>query len=204
LSKGIGRGVLCLVEVLKTKGFAMGREIRKVPANWDHPKTERPNGRIGLQPMYDCRFENAAAEWKADLAKWEAGERPSYYTIDDDNPNPEYWEYSGDPPDRKYYRTWKDEDATWFQVWETVSEGTPVTPPFATKDELIEYLVANGDFWDQSRRKDRASGRQMFGMNCDPWKRSAAVAFVNGPGWAPSMVMDANGLRSGVESLGDK
>ena len=179
----------------------MGRELRMVPANWDHPKTERPNGELRFQPMHDSRFEDAAAEWKAELQKWDAGERPSYYTIDEDNPNPEYWEYNGNPPDRKYFRPWKDEEATWFQVWETVSEGTPVSPPFATREELIDYLVANGDFWDQSRR---ASGRQMYGMSCDPWSREQAEAFVNGPGWAPSFVADAGGFRSGVEALADQ
>lgn len=72
------------------------------------------------------------------------------------------------PPEREYYRSWKDEDATWFQVWETVSEGTPVTPPFATKEELIDYLVANGDFWDQKRRQEQNQGRYIS-MNCEPW-----------------------------------
>jgi hypothetical protein len=181
----------------------MGRELRMVPANWDHPKTEQRNGQIGFQPMYDQSFQCAAAEWKENLAKWEAGERPSYYIVDEENPEPEYWEYAGDPPDRAYFRPWKDEEAVWFQVWETVSEGTPVTPPFETKEELIDYLVANGDFWDQSRREDRARGRHV-GMNCDPWSRKQAEAFVNGPGWAPSMVVDAGGLRSGVEALGQK
>lgn len=182
----------------------MGRELRMVPPNWSHPEVERHNGQIGFQPMFDSRFEDAAKEWKEDLAKWEAGERPSYYTVDPENPNPEFWEYNGEPPERRFYRPWKDDEATWFQVWETVSEGTPVTPPFETKEELIEYLVANGDFWDQSRRKERASGRNMFGINCDPWSRKSAEAFVNGPGWAPSMVADASGVRSGVEAMAEE
>jgi hypothetical protein len=33
------------------------------------------------------------------------------------------------PPDHP-----KGKEATWFQAWETVTEGTPVTPPFATTD----------------------------------------------------------------------
>jgi hypothetical protein len=158
---------------------------------------------MGFQPMHSGSFEEAAAEWKAEFTKWEAGERPDYYTKDENEPEPEYWEYNGDPPDRAYYQPWKDEDATWFQVWETVSEGTPVTPPFETKGELIDYLVANGDFWDQDRRRQRAAGRDIC-MNCDPWTRQQAEAFVNGPGWAPSMVLDANGFQSGVEALGKK
>lgn len=52
---------------------------------------------------------------------------------------------SGGPPQRACYCPWKPEDATWLQVWETVSEGTPVTPPFATRQELVDYLVQHGD-----------------------------------------------------------
>ena len=31
-----------------------------------------------------------------------------------------------------------------WQVWETVSGGSPVTPVFASAEELIDYLVENG------------------------------------------------------------
>ena len=174
-----------------------------VPPNWDHPQVIRRNGQLGYQPMYDRSFEDAAREWKEEFAKWQAGERPSYYTLDEGDPVPEFWEWHGMPPEREYYQTWDDKDATWYQVWETVSEGTPVSPPFATNGELIEYLVANGDYWDQKRREEKRQGRPV-GMNCDPWSRKAAEAFVNGPGWAPSAIMDSNGIRSGVEALADQ
>jgi len=151
----------------------MGREIRRVPANWDHPKQEgHYDGR--LQPMFDETFEKAAADWKAEFAKWEAGERPDYCS--DESKGLEYWEWNGSPPDRAYYRPWKDEDAVWFQVWETVSEGTPVTPPFATESELVDYLATKGDFWDQYRGDG-------------PWEREAAAKFV-GTGWAPSLMVE--------------
>jgi hypothetical protein len=180
----------------------MGREIRMVPPNYEHPEVIRRNAQMGFQPMFDSTFEDAAEDWKAEFAKWQAGERPSYYSEEEGEPKPEFWEYHGMPPDREYYRPWKNEEATWYQVWETVSEGTPVTPPFATKEELIDYLVANGDFWDQKRRQEQKQGRHIS-MNCEPWSRKAAEAFVNGPGWAPSAIMDASGLRSGVEALAD-
>lgn len=99
----------------------MGREVRMVPPNWEHPK-------------------NA------------------------------YGNYIGKSAPRK-----PKKNATWFQVYETVSEGTPVTPPFATKDELVDYLSTRGDFWDQ----DRGDG---------PWKRERAEAFVRS-GFAPSLVV---------------
>ena len=174
----------------------MGREIRMVPPNWDHPKVIRSNGEEGYQPMFDRRFEDESEEWKNGLYEWEYGVRPEYFTEDEDA-DIEYWEHDGGPPDRAYYRPWKDEDATWYQVWETVSEGTPVSPPFATQEELVDYLVENGDFWDQSRRKKGCTT-----MNCDPWKREHAERFVK-VGSAPSMVHDSKGLRSGVEALAD-
>lgn len=144
----------------------MGRKVRMVPVNWEHPRNSYGN----FQPMFDQTFADAAREWKDGFAAWENGDRPSH--CEDVS---EYWEYHGTPPDREYYRPWSDEDAVWFQVWETVSEGTPVTPPFASREELINYLATQGDFWDQ-RRGDGA------------WNYESAKAFVNA-GWAPSVIM---------------
>lgn len=157
----------------------MGREIRRVPPNWQHPKQE--NGRDQYQPLFNRHFSTAVKEWKDGFAKWEAGERPDYCSSE--NKNIEFWEWDGEPPDREYYRPYRDEEATWFQVYETVSEGTPVTPPFATAEELVEYLSKNGDFWDQARARE---GR----IPSAPWGDEAARKFV-GCGWAPSMLVTA-------------
>jgi hypothetical protein len=158
----------------------MGREIRKVPPNWKHPEVEH-NGRMRDQPMHDQRYEDAEREWLESCRKWYAGEDPDREEYKKaDGSYSSYWEWDGGPPDREYYRPWKNEEATWFQVWETVSEGTPVTPPFATREELVSYLVANGDFWDQRRRAERPSE-----PGNGPWSPAQAEAFVNS-GWAPS------------------
>jgi hypothetical protein len=55
------------------------------------------------------------------------------------------------PPDHP-----QDKEATWFQAWETVTEGTPVTPPFATTDELVDYLAT--PVGSQERRGVRQGG----------------------------------------------
>lgn len=168
----------------------MGREIRRVPANWSHPKGERRNGQIDYLPMRDQDAESAWAEWQAEYAKWLAGEHDriiAEYGADDypkAEPYRAFCAWNGQPPDPAYYRPkWEEGSATWYQVYQTVSEGTPVTPPFATKEELVEYLVANGDFWDQRRRKDGVTH-----MPCEPWGRKAAESFV-GAGFAPSMMV---------------
>ena len=105
-------------------------------------------------------------------------------------------DYHGRGPRSDEYVDFEGREPTWWQVYETVSEGTPVTPPFATREELVEYLVENGDFWDQ---KNRAEGGSL--MPCDPWSRRNAEAFVMGSGWAPTMIADGGKIMSGVDAL---
>lgn len=96
--------------------------------------------------------------------------------------HPFFWQYEGDPPDPKYYRPkWTDEERTHYQVYETVSEGTPMSPVFATKEELIEWLVNDGG-------------------DDGPHSRQAAERFVEGA-WAPSMIIGPGGMKSGINAL---
>lgn len=80
------------------------------------------------------------------------------------------------------YETWQETpppEGEGWQCWETVSEGSPVTPVFATADELVWHLVIH-----------------------EGYAEDAARAFVN-HGSAPSMVMDDKGVRSGIAALPD-
>ena len=143
----------------------MGREIRKVPPNWDHP-TEGGS----FKPMHDQNFDDAAKEWIDRFMAWQRGEGQEGLSAEQ-RAMP-FWEWHGEPPTRAFYRPWKDAEATWFQVWENVTEGTPVTPPFATLQEVEDYLAANGTFWDHGK----------------PWARSAAKSFC-ADGYAPSFIV---------------
>jgi hypothetical protein len=72
---------------------------------------------------------------------------------------------------------WKDEEppvGEGWQIWETVSEGSPITPVFPTREGLIAYLIEGGDGWD---RKRGAGG----------WTPENAESFVAAQ-WAPSMI----------------
>ena len=69
-----------------------------------------------------------------------------------------------------------------YQIWETVSEGSPISPVFATADELACWMT--GKKWGADE-----------GSSYETWLR-----FINGPGWAPSMVIDSDGLRCGAEA----
>ncbi len=165
----------------------MGREIRSVPPGWEHPKTERANHRLGImeedfQPLHDHSADDAFKEWMDEYQTWLLSKfakvRQEHPDLNYDAARPYhcFCAWHGEPPDPKYYRPpWKEEEATWLQMYETVSEGTPVSPAFATKEELVDYLVAHGDFWDQKRGHGG-------------WKRENAERFV-GVGWAPSMMV---------------
>lgn len=161
----------------------MGREIRRVPANWEHTRQDCPHspwsggcdeakqhGGKCYRPMYDQDFESALDEWIEEYQQWKRGEHPDW--ADGKLKDTAFWEWWGDPPQSEYYHP-KWDTAEWYQVYETVSEGTPLTPPFATKAELVDYLVEHGDFWDQKR----GSGG---------WPRENAEQFVEDE-WAPSM-----------------
>lgn len=174
----------------------MGRELRNVPPNWEHPKKKRLDSfrrryEDRYMPMRDRTVQRAWDEWQAEYAEWLAGEHDKIIAEYGDEKYPKaepyraFCAWHGAPPDPTYYRPdWPVETMTWYQVYETVSEGTPVTPPFATREELVDYLATHGDFWDQKRR---AEGDNL--MPCAPWSRAAAHAFVFGDGWAPSMVI---------------
>lgn len=76
----------------------------------------------------------------------------------------------------------------WWQVWETVSEGSPVSPAFATPEELAAYVVDN-----ESTRGPRGF--------VAPITQAQALAWITGPGWAPSGIITSEGMKSGIDSM---
>lgn len=169
----------------------MGREIRKVPAGWEHPRHDDNNTlswlhlRIGqYHPMRDTAFAVAMREWIEEWEAWERGERPDYFDPESYHDGIEFWRYHGGPPDPEYYRPeWADEDRTHVQFYETVSEGTPLSPPMPSLEALAEWLTLNKDFWDHG-----------------PMTPEQAEAFCK-TGWAPSGVLAGGRYMTGIEAL---
>jgi hypothetical protein len=173
----------------------MGREIRRVPPHWEHPRYTSDNARnsrdVGrFMSMADQDYETAAREWLEECDLWRAGTHKAQsgkYC----SKLRFYWEYAGGPPDEDHCRPAFTAKPTWYQVYETVSEGSPVTPPFATEDELIEYLVTVGEMAGTEYNRK--------------YSRPAAEKFVRETGWAPSMSvqMGPNGatIKEGAEAL---
>lgn len=95
-------------------------------------------------------------------------------------------------PDKKTkwrYDHWKPTEppkGTGYQIWETVSEGSPISPVFATPEELAEWMATPGRGWATNQ-----------GTTREQW-----LKFINGPGWAPSFVgSNKTGLMSGVQAF---
>lgn len=70
-----------------------------------------------------------------------------------------------------------------YQLWSTTSEGNPMSPPFATPEELARWLTDN-----------KASSFGHFTQDYETW-----LNFIRGPGWAMSMMGWDGNVMSGVE-----
>ena len=169
----------------------MGREVRRVPANWQHPKEQKPDWRTGR--MVECykplfpgeRYQPAVDEWDEECAKWKAGLRPDYCD-DAESRAMCYEQYSGQRPHRDdYMPDWPESERTHLMMYEDTSEGTPISPAFATPEELARWLTDNG--------------ASAFGSSTGSYEGWLRVAQGR---WAPSAVFTPQtGLVSGVDAL---
>jgi hypothetical protein len=85
---------------------------------------------------------------------------------------------------KQAYEGWEKEEppvGDGFQMWETVSEGSPISPVFATAEELATFMAGT-----------RFGGDE--GTPYETW-----LSFIRGPGWAPSLVVEAGQMQSGVD-----
>lgn len=157
----------------------MSREVRMVPKDWQHPME---GGRY--VPKYEgSSYKAELAEWNEQNAKWSQGIFPSY--VKDEYKSWSYSEYDGDQPKSKNYMPdWPAEEKTHFMMYETTSEGTPISPAFETAEELARWL-AN-------------SGASSFGSNTATYEQWLATIK---RGWSFSAVVDASGMHSGVEAM---
>jgi hypothetical protein len=154
----------------------MSREIRMVPDGWQHPR----DGSGEFIPMKDKSYKQAADEWLANCAAWSNGTHSDCKKRKKEYPY--YWEWDQGPPDKECYRPEYTSEPVCYQIYEDVSEGTPVSPVFKTKDAMIEWLIGRGH------------------------SRVSAERFAESE-WAPSMVMSIQGgkpqFRIGIDSLDD-
>jgi hypothetical protein len=162
----------------------MGREVRRVPANWQHPtqtcKHSPWNGGCKepltppgtcFKPLYEGSWYLSRKEsWLKSLA-----EKGLQETL----------EYEGRPPNTDdYMPVWTEAEATHYMMYEDTSEGTPISPAFATPEELARWLTDTC-----------ASSFGGMTASYEGWLRVARG------GWAVSAVIRDGVIESGVEAL---
>jgi hypothetical protein len=125
----------------------MGREIRKVPANWEHPK--RANG--DYIPLWGNSFSAELAEWQEGQQQWLLGYRDDHeggwkpLTRDEAAMTFEQWNGAAPVPE-DYMPDWPEAERTHIQLYEDTTEGTPRSPVFPADQlrALCEWAEANG------------------------------------------------------------
>lgn len=95
-----------------------------------------------------------------------------------------YWE----PKEAEQWADdWKSEEppaGDAYQIWETVSEGSPISPAFLDPRDLAEWM-SNAPPWGASQK-----------MSADKW-----FVWITGPGWSPSAITVNGVLKDGVEAM---
>lgn len=189
----------------------MSREVRRVPADWQHPKEYNVHrGKECFRGMYGRSHAAAFAawrtrelpEWLAAYDQWQNGLVYSYakkqfvpidwdemWDSDRSKAIVTYEDYAGvcpsSPDPENYMPEWTEAERTHLMMYETTSEGTPISPAFATPEELAHWLADNG-----------ASSFGSCTATYDDW-----LVVCQG-GYAPSAVMTDGELISGVEFAG--
>lgn len=120
----------------------MGREIRNVPATWVHPFDFKTKRHV---PLYGRSFASSLAGWEKDREQFERGLWCDGEPLPESAKGLSFEEWNGGKPrEEDYMPAWPDSERTHCQMYETTSEGTPISPVFATAEECAKWCADNG------------------------------------------------------------
>lgn len=164
----------------------MSREVRMVPPDWEHPRNESGD----YIPLVEGSFAKESADWDEGCAKWAEGFR-RVHSMREEAPrwvereeNCSYQEWAGErPKPDQYMPEFEPGTATYLMMYESTSEGTPISPAFATPEELARWLADSN-----------ASAFGGMTATYEQWLSTCRS------GWAPSMIVAGGRLMSGVEA----
>ncbi len=125
----------------------MGREIRRVPSWWEHPRDERGE----YIPLFDRSYYEAVRDYEYAVGLWQEGRHPAQSEWPEQTEGVSYDEWESGPPDLRFYRqeSWTEDDASMFVLYETVSEGTPLSPKYESLSGLLQWMLRNGYSQDE-------------------------------------------------------
>jgi hypothetical protein len=118
----------------------MGREVRRVPKDWEHPKDDK-----GYIPLFKGEdYAQRDEEFWKQLEDWEncRGDEDMLAFMESGG---SFLAWVGEAPNQKdYMPNWPVEQRTHWQMYETTTEGTPISPPLMNPDALAQWLADNG------------------------------------------------------------
>ena len=122
----------------------MGRELRRVPENWEHPRKDNGN----YQPMFNSFYLDAFNYWLEENEQWNNGTHSDLIRgVATKEEYPFYSMWAGNPPCVEYYQTkqYTEDELTHIQLYEDTTEGTPCSPVFKADEieKLCEYAAEN-------------------------------------------------------------
>src|SRR5258708_9087681 len=138
-------------------------EVRRVPANWEHPK----DGHGNYIPLHNDTFDQEMLTWEQRKNHFLRGIR-SPENIDKGYPSTlrVFIEAFGPGPDASNYVNYNGQECTHVAIYEEFTFGTPVTPFFPSVKDLEEHLVKIG------------IRGQKFGIREIQFSRESASAFI--------------------------
>lgn len=121
----------------------MSREVRRVPAGWEHPRTDDGS----YVPLHlGSQYAPQLREWRSERDLWGHGivmVGPDEQLRDiaaADCSSFEDWA-GAEPVARDYMPDWAADECTHWQMYETTTAGTPLSPPLQTPEELASWLA---------------------------------------------------------------
>ncbi len=144
----------------------MSREVRKVHEKWEHPKDDTGD----YMPLSEG-ISQAIKNFENDIADKGVFEA---LVCNGGGPDPE-----------GYMPEWPEEEKTHFQMYETTTEGTPISEPMDSPEALAKWLADT-----------KASS---FGSNTATYEQWLRVC--KGGLFAPSAIIRDGHMMSGVEGL---
>lgn len=162
----------------------MGREVRRVPPTWEHPK----NAAGHYIPLLGRSWATDLAEWSEGRDQWARGLRRGFGAVPwvprtGSELDTTYEQWTGrEPRKRDYMPDWPESERTHLQMYEDTTEGTPISPVMATPEELARWLADN-----------HASAFGSETATYEQWLATIRAGYAVGAVWTPG-----EGLRSGV------
>lgn len=118
-------------------------EIRYVPPGWEHPRNK--SGRF--IPLWDgALLKSETEDWDLGARRWEEGFRTGNglewvpHPPGDDG-DYEDWVGRARPNRKDYTPVFPEGTATQVMLYENITEGTPLSPGFASLPDLAEWLA---------------------------------------------------------------